>query len=332
MTTDPLVNTATATDSASGASGSGSDSDTLAAAAGLGITKTDGSATYTPGGTATYTIVVTNAGPSAAGNLTVTDPLPAGVTLAAAATCVATGLATCGTVVGAAGAGAFGTTGATIAAGAGNRLTFTVPVNFAPGMSANPLVNMVTASDPAAGSPVSASDSDVRQASADVGIVKTGPATAIPGAAITYTLQITNAGPSPADGATFMDNVPGVITGVSASCGGATGGASCGAVNVAGNSVSGTVPVLPVGGSVVITITGMVTGATTFTNTATVSPPPGTQDPNPGNGSSSATTSGTVGASPIPVDAPWALALLALVLALAGARQWARTSSRPRRR
>jgi len=330
MTTDPLVNTATATDVASGATGTGTDSDTLAASAGLGITKTDGSATYTPGGTATYTIVVSNAGPSAANSVTVTDALPAGVTLAAAATCVPTGVATCGAVVGAAGAGAFGTTGATIAAGVGNRLTFTVPVNFAPGMIANPLVNTVSASDPAAGAPVSASDSDVRQASADVGVVKTGPATIKPGAAITYTLLITNAGPSPADGAMFMDNVPGVITGVAASCGSAAGGASCGTVNVSGNSVSGTVPVLPVGGSVVITITGTVTGATTFTNTATVSPPPGTLDPNPGNSSSSATTSGVVGASPVPVDAPWALALLAMLLALAGARQ--ATRARVRRR
>ena len=332
MTTDPLVNTAIATDVASGATGSGTDSDTLAAAAGLGITKTDGSATYTPGGTATYTIVVTNAGPSAANSVSVADALPAGVTLAAAAVCVPTGVATCGAVVGAAGAGAFGTTGATIAAGAGNRLTFTVPVNFAAGMVANPLVNTVTASDPAAGAPVSASDSDVRQASADVGVVKAGPATVKPGAAITYTLLITNAGPSPADGATFMDNVPGVITGVAASCGSAAGGASCGTVNVSGNSVSGMMPVFPAGGSVVITITGTVTDATTFTNTATVSPPPGTLDPNPSNSSSSATTSGTVAANPIPVDARWSLAVLAMLLAFAGARRATGAWARGRRR
>ncbi len=332
MTTDPLVNTAAATDVPSGATGTGTDSDTLAAAAGLGITKTDGSATYTPGGTATYTVVVTNAGPSAAGSVTVTDALPAGVTLAAAVSCVPTGAASCGAVVGAAGAGAFGTTGATIAAGAGNRLTFTAPVNFAPGMTADPLVNTVIASDPAAGAPVSASDSDVRQASADVGVLKTGPATVKPGDAITYTLLITNAGPGPADGATFMDNVPGVITGVAASCGSAAGGAACGAVNVSGNSVSGTVPVLPVGASVVITITGTVTGATTFTNTATVAPPPGTLDPNPSNSSSSAATNGVVGANPIPVDASWALAMLALLLALAGAGRAGRARVPGRRR
>ena len=107
MTTDPLVNTATATDLASGADWHRHGfRHACGRSAGLGITKTDGSATYTPGGTATYTIVVTNAGPSAANSVTVTDTLPAGVTLAAAATCVPTGAATCGAVVGATGASA----------------------------------------------------------------------------------------------------------------------------------------------------------------------------------------------------------------------------------
>ena len=207
--------------------GSGADSDTLAASVALSVTKTDGSATYTPGGTAAYTIVVTNAGPTNAGSVTVTDNFPAGVTLAAAATCVPTGAATCGSVVGATGASAFGTTAATIAAGAGNQLTFIAPVKFAAGMTTNPLINTATASDPAAGVPVSASDSDTlaASASADVGVVKTGPATIKAGAAITYTLLITNAGPSPANGATFMDNVPAAVTGVAASCGSAAGGA-----------------------------------------------------------------------------------------------------------
>ncbi len=69
-----------------------------AAAAGFAITKTDGSATYAPGGTATYTITVTNNGPSNANNVSVTDNLPAGVTLTGNATCVAAGAATCGAV------------------------------------------------------------------------------------------------------------------------------------------------------------------------------------------------------------------------------------------
>ena len=52
LNANPLVNTATATDVASGATANGSDSDALVGAAGLAISKTDGSATYSPGGPA----------------------------------------------------------------------------------------------------------------------------------------------------------------------------------------------------------------------------------------------------------------------------------------
>ena len=119
-------------------------------------------------------------------------------------------------MTGATGATSFGTTAATLAAGAGNALTFTVPVNFSASLATDPLINTVTASDPSAPGPVSASDSDTRAAVADVGIVKTGPATLIAGSAITYTLTLTNAGPSAANGATFNDNVPAIIGGVAA--------------------------------------------------------------------------------------------------------------------
>ncbi len=323
MTTNPLVNTAAANDVASGASASGSDSDTLVPAVGLAVTKSDGSATYTPGGTATYTIVVSNGGPSNAANITVADALPAGVTLAAGVTCAAAGAATCGTVAGATGATSFGATGATIAAGPGNQLTYTAPVAFAAGMTTDPLINTVTVSDPSAPGPVSASDSDARAAAADLVIVKTGPGMLTAGSAITYSLAISNGGPSSASGATFSDNVPGVITGVVASCGGAAGGAACGVVTVVGNTVSGVVATLPVGGSVVITITGNVSGAAAgaVTNVAAVTPPGGVTDPTPGNASSSATTNvGASAATQIPVNAPWALVLAMLAIGMLGVR------------
>jgi hypothetical protein len=121
----------------------------------------------------------------------------------------------------------------------------------------------------------------------------------------------------------FNDNVPGAITGIAASCGSAAGGATCGAVSVVGNTVSGTVLLLPVGGSVVITINGTVSPSTlgSFTNVGTVSPPAGTSDPTPGDASSSVTTTvGALSAAQIPVDAPWALALLLAAIGVLGAR------------
>ena len=54
---------------------------------------------------------------------------------------------------------------------------------------------------------------------------RTGPANVASGAAISYTLRIANAGPSAADGTSYTDALPAGITGIVASCGGATGGA-----------------------------------------------------------------------------------------------------------
>ena len=50
------------------------------ASADLSITKTDGVATYTPGGSVTYTIVASNAGPDPVIGATVADVFPAAIT------------------------------------------------------------------------------------------------------------------------------------------------------------------------------------------------------------------------------------------------------------
>ncbi len=116
------------------------------------------------------------------------------------------------------------------------------------------------------------------------------------GGLITYTMVVSNAGPQAANGSQFTDNVPGVITGVAASCGAATGGAVCGVVNVAGNSVTSTITTLPLGATMTFTITGTAPQSGTFTNTARVVTPIGTEDPTDpgrtgaGNNSASANT------------------------------------------
>ena len=146
------------------ANNSAIDTDTLSTSptATLVISKSDGSSSYTPGGTATYTITVTNNGPGNATNVTVTDNLPTGVTLTGNASCVATGLANCGVIAGATGASSFSATGATITAGAGNKLVYSLPVKFSTTLTTNPLINSASASDPAATSVASVSDSNVR--------------------------------------------------------------------------------------------------------------------------------------------------------------------------
>ena len=103
-----------------------------AATIALGVTKTDSLTNYTPGGTATYTIVVTNTGTIPAVGTLVNDILPAGLTLTAPWTCVASAGGTCPASGGVIGGNAVNLTGNV--AGASGTLTITVPVAF----SANP--------------------------------------------------------------------------------------------------------------------------------------------------------------------------------------------------
>jgi len=91
------------------------------------LTKMDTSVTYTPGLPITYFITITNNGPENASGLTVTDNLPAGLTLIGPVTCVATGAASCGSATfGAAGGTGFSDTAASVNAGAGNSLLYTI--------------------------------------------------------------------------------------------------------------------------------------------------------------------------------------------------------------
>ena len=87
--TGNLTNTATVgttattpagvTDSNTG-NNSASDTDTPTPAFDLAITKTDGTSTYTPGSSTTYTIVVSNNGPSAVTGAAVNDTMPSLIT------------------------------------------------------------------------------------------------------------------------------------------------------------------------------------------------------------------------------------------------------------
>lgn len=98
----------------------------------LSISKSDSSATYVPGGSASYTIVVSNAGPDAALGVVVTDNLPRGVTLSGAWTCTAGAGATCSSGSGGSAGGT--SVSVTIDFDATGTATITVPVVF----SSNP--------------------------------------------------------------------------------------------------------------------------------------------------------------------------------------------------
>jgi len=276
-----VVNTASITSSPATdptpANNTATDTDTVTRSADLAITKTDGVASVVAGTSTTYTITVTNNGPSnVAAGVVVSDPIPAGtVGSESEADCViAAGAFTC-------------TTTSVLAVGASvsYQLTLAVSGSFAPANLINTAsVTSAPATDPNAANN-SATDTDSITTSADLSIAKTDSADpVIPGQAFTYTITVTSLGPSDAATLTVSDTVPAqfTVTNVTSPAG------TCGH---AGNVVSCTRPTFAAGGSWVITVSvtaNLAATPGTYTNTATVSAT--TADPVPGNNSGSQNT------------------------------------------
>jgi uncharacterized repeat protein (TIGR01451 family) len=118
-------------------------------------------------------------------------------------------------------------------------------------------------------------------------LTKTGPGTVSAGGLVTYTLQLVNLGPAAADGATITDALPGALSSPQLTACTAAAGASCPVLTLP-QAIAGTlslsVPALPSGGTVTLTVTGTAPAVNaSFTNLAVVAPPPTTSDPNSGN-------------------------------------------------
>jgi uncharacterized repeat protein (TIGR01451 family) len=132
---------------------------------------------------------------------------------------------------------------------------------------------------------------------ADLSITKSdGVDTIMAGSTFTYTITVSNGGPSAVSGAPVVDTFPGTLTVNAWSCAPSTG-SSC-AVSGTGINRTGSVT-LPVGGTATfaarVTLSASATGS--LTNMATVAAPVGAIDPNPAN--NSATDTDTI-APPLP--------------------------------
>ena len=159
----------------------------------LSIVKTDGQTTDVPGTSISYTIVVTNAGPSAATNVLVADTFPASLT---GVTWTSVGSAG---VMGndASGSGNINDTVSFIPVG--GTITYTVNATIAP-TATGTLSNTATVSgaDDTNPSNNSSTDTTALDVQYDLSIVKTdGQTTDVPGTTTTYTIVVTNAGPAP---------------------------------------------------------------------------------------------------------------------------------------
>ena len=256
---------------------------TSSAQADLAITKTDGVSSVNQGGSVTYTIQVTNNGPQNVSGATVTDSFSSklsGISWtcsgAGGATCTASGSGNINDTVNLpVGSNVTYTASATVRASATGTLSNTASAALPSGMS-----------DPNTGNN-SNSDSDsiiVSGPQADLRITNSdGVSSVAPNDSLTYTVVVSNLGPSSVTGATVTDTFTSQLTSITWTCAG-TGGASCAA---SGSGNINSTANLPAGGTATYTISGTVSSSATGTlsSTASVSPPSGVTDPVTGNNS-----------------------------------------------
>lgn len=243
--------------------------DGSAEAADLEVVKT-GPGSALAGQPLDYLLVVRNLGPGKARDVVLADPTPAGTGQpASTAPCPAFPCALGELQAGSAVAVRYtAVSNPALAAG-------TVVTNTAQLASGSP--------DPAAGNASSAVATQLGVA-ADLSITKTNNATSlVPGAPVTYTLEVRNHGPSHASEALVSDDFPPELLNVSWTCT-ATTGSSC-APGAAGNGDLARTVSIAAGGTVTYTVTAQVDPAATgsLSNTATVTAPAGVPDPVTGN-------------------------------------------------
>jgi uncharacterized repeat protein (TIGR01451 family) len=238
---------------------------TLTAMADLEITKA-APETVTAGTTVDFRITVTNAGPSIAQNVLVTDPTPPGLTFVRNTEACTT---------------PFPCSLGSLQPGESRTIvaTFAVPPDYA---GPDPVVNTATVSTTATDPNLannSATDSSPLARVADVAVEKqVVPTAVLVGGSVTYTITASNRGPSDATGVVVTEVLPAEVT---------LTGATPSAGSYAASTGTWTIGNLPVGATATLTITATVNVQGQLRNTATKTG--GNEfDPDTGNDSAAA--------------------------------------------
>jgi uncharacterized repeat protein (TIGR01451 family)/gliding motility-associated-like protein len=230
-----------------------------------------GPATLSAGLPLSYTIEVTNAGPSNATGTVITDAVPAAIQNVTWSTTVTNGASVSAGVTGT--GNALSVTGS-ILAGGNSKILITVNGLVASNATAN-IVNSATATPAEPGNPpvVSTPVTTVLQKTPGLALSKSAPSTASSGQQITYTLKLTNTGPSDAVNTTIADEVPADISNVQWTATASNGAVVNGTASGTTNNVSASVNV-PVNGVINIVITGTIspTYVGTIVNNASATP------------------------------------------------------------
>ena len=187
----------------------------------LSIIKTDSADPVTAGNTFTYTLTVANSGPDIAEGVLVSDQLPESVAF------VTGSLDGDSSVVTDTGDGLIEITVGNLAAGESK--TINIAVAVAEDFSGTLINNAAVTSDPDEDTNLSnnsTSESTVVNRIVDVAVVKSSAGDAVAGDTLSYTLTVSNAGPSQADGVVVSDLLDGSVTFVAGSFDPGTSGVS----------------------------------------------------------------------------------------------------------
>jgi uncharacterized repeat protein (TIGR01451 family) len=256
----------------------------------LQITKSDGGATFTPNGTLSYTVTVTNNSTFDLTGITVSDPKPTQLTNWTW-TCVPVS-PTCNGVT-----NSNTTFTDTIDLTANSSQVYNITANVSANPGTGDITNTATVNVPAGlvdAVPGNNSATETTPPFIDLQITKTdvpASATYTSGGNLTYQVTVTNNSGFTLNGVTVTDTTPTLITSWSWTCGSnPPPGPTCDVASGTGNIVNNTVN-LPAGRSVTYTINATVNdfAAGPLANTASVSPPTGLVDTIPGNNSATDT-------------------------------------------
>lgn len=223
------------------------------------LTKTVTDDTLAPTDTATYTIAMTNAGPSTATNVVLTDVIPAGLTFVSG-TVNSTAATSDGTTV------TF--PGVSIASGATVNATLVFTVDAASSGTITNTANVTADTGETSTANNSASDDITVTPEVDLAITKSVDlTTAQIGSALVYTITVTNNGPSTATTIVATDTLPTGVTFVSGV------GPASEALTATGGVVTVNSASLASGASFTYTINGTVAAGATgnLTNSVSVS-------------------------------------------------------------
>jgi uncharacterized repeat protein (TIGR01451 family) len=260
---------------------------TVTGIADLGVNKS-GPTSSAPGADISYTITVTNSTGGAAANAQLTDSLPPTTTLASFNQ-TAGPTASCSTPA----PGANGTITCTWASLATNTtsifaLTIHTPANGS-GSVSNTATVSTTTTDPN-GTNDNSTATTTLVASSDVGVTKSGPASAVQNQDVTYNISVTNNGPSDATGVQLTDTIPAQATFVSFNQNSGPGFSCTTPAGGGSGTVTCNIATLAAGATATFTLvvhtTASVSGG--MLNTANVSST--SSDPNNANNSASAAT------------------------------------------